>query len=502
MTIQVGVIMTGSDFINVSMVPSFDVNQHDLGDVFVTPCRSETYSSDHSGICKDCTSCISDEYERLQCMADQDRVCSNCTACNNHEYQICECNLKTQSCYLGNRICAPLSAADINITFELTMGSSLSNIQFHFVENGLSTGFALFLSDYLSHDVSLIEFKGMTNVKGLLFSAMFIIHNVYDKNTITKAENMDRLVIQQALSYTFGVAFTGSRRRMLVLSSPITNISAGVVTTSCVITSACPVFFHLSNSTNSCDNLCVYDPCPMGFTGDFGACSQCPNATFKGTVGNESCTMCPTGYTSAMGSVSSHQCYPMLSLTVGILHSTSPSYYQGPATSSSSAYYQGPDVSSGVEPLHTISAYRVDLRATTTAQVIASTQAPLYITTIPIKIDPVIQSIPTTPPNPAKSDPTSLYSSNPSQSSNNLMGMSVYVQSSMPFIILQDTGYGYLAIVAVVGIMMCGILSLAGTVARLYYATTRRGWFYIPIDMEDEPKKIIPHTIVRLSYPC
>jgi len=72
----------------------------------------------------------------------------------------------------------------------------------------------------------------------------------------------------------------------------------------------------------------------------------------------------------------------------------------------------------------------------------------------------------------------------------------------MPFIILQDTGYGYLAIVAVVGIMMCGILSLAGTVARLYYATTRRGWFYIPIDMEDEPKKIIPHTIVRLSYPC
>jgi len=499
-------IMRGSDYINVSLVPLFGVNQYDLGDVFLSPCRSETYSSDHSGICKDCTSCISDEYEQLQCMADQNRMCSNCTACNTHEHQICECNLRTQSCYLGNRVCSPLTPADINITFELTMGSSLSPTQLLFVENGLSTGFALYLSDYLPHDVNLIDFKGMTKIRGLLYSAMFIIHKVYEKDIINKAEIIDRNVVQQGLAYTFGMAFTGSGRRILAPSSPITNISAGEVTTSCVITSDCPEFFHLSNSSNSCDNLCLYDPCPVGFTGDFGSCVPCLNGTFKATVGNASCVTCPEGYTSYMGAGSIQQCSILIPRSTSIIESTSVIDSTSVVYPTSTLKYTKSSTTSILETI-----------GVTTARTITRivTIKPDTTPSIPIQHD-------TTYPNPVPTKPetTSSYGSNSnnpqsnnqlsnnqqsntnSQLSNYLQGMFLPIRSSEPFIVLQDSGYGYLAIVAVVGIMMCGILSLAGIAARLYYATTRRGWFYIPINTEEEPRKIIPHTIIRISSSC
>jgi len=502
MSIQVSIIMRGSDYINTSFVSSFGVNQYDLGDVYLSPCRTETYSSDHSGICKDCTSCISEEYEQALCLADQNRVCSNCSTCNEHEHQICECNIKTQTCYLGNRICAPLSPTDINITFELTMGNVLSTPQLHFVENGLSTGFPLFLSEYLNHAVENIEFKGLTNVKGLLYYSIFIIHSVYDKDTIYKAETIDKTVVQQGLSYTFGIAFSGTSRRLLASYSPITNISAGPVTTSCIVISICPTFFHLSVSNNTCDNLCVYDPCPMGYTGDFGSCILCPNTTFKDTIGNDTCKSCPMGYTSNMGSTSEIQCTRFIfPSTTSMAPTTTGVYLSGTNTISQMVIDQN------IMSTTTYVRYNQAITSTTMAQTNPPSTSMLVTTPAIVKTDPLpVTSVPVTTilvePPPSTAQQQQVQVTSIISVANNQPNWILPYQSSIPFVIFQDNGYGYLAIVSVVAIMMCGILSLAGIAAKLYYTTTRRGWFYIPIDTgEEEPKKIIPHTIIRKLSP-
>ena len=61
-TLQIAIIMQGSDFINVSVVPTFQVNQFDLGDVFLSPCRAGTFSADHSGVCHDCSTCGQEQF--------------------------------------------------------------------------------------------------------------------------------------------------------------------------------------------------------------------------------------------------------------------------------------------------------------------------------------------------------------------------------------------------------------------------------------------------------
>lgn len=64
-TLQIAIIMQGSNYINVSVVPDFGVNQFDLSDMYLSPCRAGKFSNDHSGVCRDCRVCGSQQYETL-----------------------------------------------------------------------------------------------------------------------------------------------------------------------------------------------------------------------------------------------------------------------------------------------------------------------------------------------------------------------------------------------------------------------------------------------------
>ena len=68
-TLQIAIVMQGSDFINVTIVPNMDVRQYDLGDVFLSPCPSNTFSPGHEGVCRDCTACTSYQYDSLPCVS-------------------------------------------------------------------------------------------------------------------------------------------------------------------------------------------------------------------------------------------------------------------------------------------------------------------------------------------------------------------------------------------------------------------------------------------------
>ena len=321
--IKIAILMQGSDFINVSIVPTFDVDQFDLGDVYISPCRAGTYNEARDSYCKDCTICAANQFEHLECIATRNRVCHNCTVCSDREQQICQCRERSPNCVTGDSVCLPLPPTTANITFDMTVSAPLSVLRERFLQEGLRTGFVLFLAEYLQHSADSIVFLFLRKNTPLTYTTTFLINDVYSLFTKRQVAGMTQEVVQVGLTSTFGVqsntfstTVTGQRRRLILRrrllqqTNIIINLFAGNVETQCVNQGACGRFFVMSHPDSPCESTCVSLPCPPGYTGIYGICELCPNATYKPLEGNASCTPCPLqGATSDQGSVDVSQCF-------------------------------------------------------------------------------------------------------------------------------------------------------------------------------------------------
>lgn len=314
--LKIAILMQGSDFINVSVVPVFDVNQFDLGDVYISPCRAGTYNEARDSYCKDCSVCSGDQYESVECIPVHNSVCSNCTVCTDHDQEVCTCGQRSGECLTGNRVCLPLPATAINLTFDLTVSSPLSSLKERFLQEGLRTGFVLYLSAYLQHPSEqffLLSLVKKPPFPGTVYTATFVVNNVYSLFTKTRVTSLTQAVIQSGLTSTFGIQSntfnTVTRRRARRLLQNNIDLLAGNVAAQCIRQGGCGTFFVMLYPEDPCKSVCEPIPCPEGYTGFLGLCEICPNATYKSSPGNGTCTPCPSEHTSDQGSTDASECF-------------------------------------------------------------------------------------------------------------------------------------------------------------------------------------------------
>jgi hypothetical protein len=327
--LRIAILMQGSDFINVSVVPVFQVNQYDLGDVYISPCRDGTYNEARDSYCKDCAICSRNQYQALECTSIQNRLCVNCTLCTDMDQEICACGQRSGDCGTGNRVCMPLPATSINITFHLNVGSPLSSLKERFLQEGLRTGFVLYLSSFLAHSSDEIFLLSLNKMEsGKTYIATFAVNEVYSLFTKTQVTYITQDVIQTGLTNTFGIqsntfnTLISGKRRRLLQQNTLVDLYAYDVAAQCISQGECGRFFVMLYPEDPCRSECAALPCPQGYTGFFGLCEECPNATYKSTVGNESCSPCPVMHRSDQGSVDISQCIPSLITTAPSTSST------------------------------------------------------------------------------------------------------------------------------------------------------------------------------------
>ena len=308
-TLQIAIVMQGSDFINVTIVPSMDVRQYDLGDVFLSPCPANTFSPGHEGVCRDCTVCPFNQYDSIPCVSYRDSTCSNCTECTDTEREICACGQTTTECYLGDRVCAPLAPVSINITFSVSFSVQLSRLQLSFFQEGMRSGFILFMGNYLQVTTDHIVLLSLSQVTPYRYQAMYLAQNVYSQYAVQRLDSFTDAVVQAGLAYTFGWGGTFPVSRRLLQVGNVLPVATVANTGHSCVASDCPRFFVKSQCALDCCPECTPGPCDAGYTGDLGRCTPCPNATYKDSVGNATCSSCPMGYTSDEGSVNSSQCW-------------------------------------------------------------------------------------------------------------------------------------------------------------------------------------------------
>lgn len=382
--IKVAILMQGSDFINVSVVPAYDVNQFDLGDVFISPCRAGTYNEARDSFCKDCSVCTDYQYEKADCIPTRNRICANCTVCTKSEQEICACRQLNGDCVTGNAVCLPLPATTANVTFDMTVSMQLNGLKERFLQEGLRTGFVLFLADYLAHDPEEIVFMYMRKTSAVTYTAGFVVNNVYSLFTKKRVELLTQDVVQTGLTNTFGVqsntfSTVSSQRRRRLLQQVIT-LNAGNVETACVLQGACGRFFTMSNPETPCESTCVSLPCPPGYTGLYGICEMCPNATYKDVEGNGTCTQCPGAATSDQGSTSLSQCWvpttqgPTTTTTTSVRVSTTTTAGNNNNTGTSTGTVLAFTSSVSVQPLESrVQSTTATSRQTTTSGVSVAT---------------------------------------------------------------------------------------------------------------------------------
>ena len=305
--LQIAILMQGSDFINVSVVPTLGVNQFDLGDVYLSPCREGTFSPDHSGVCRDCTTCQLDQYDPITCTSVRDRVCKACTVCSPRQQEVCACGPRTDDCPLANRICAPLPVVSVNISFQVGMAAPMSTLQQKFFQQGMDTGFRLYLGSYLGLSTDNIVLSQIYPLNPTMYYLSYILNDVYSIYTTSQIRAFSESTVQQGLVITFGSIVNTGRRRSLL---QFINLLASGVTKSCSAPVCESPFFIITGSVSACNATCTPIPCPAGYTGIKGDCGLCGNGTYKGTEGNDTCTDCPMNYTSNQGSVSVDSCRP------------------------------------------------------------------------------------------------------------------------------------------------------------------------------------------------
>lgn len=439
-------VMQETNFINISLVSEYYINQRNLGDVFISPCQSEMYSSDHSGICKDCTKCLDNEYAVYPCLIYQNRVCRNCTRCTSRETEICFCGYRTPTCYTGDRVCAPLIPKDVALAIQFSVPKTLTPLEQQFVKSGFSTGYLLFLSLTFSHNVNNIRFVGMSQVSEVVYNASFVMEKVYDPAIVYALNHMTTADVQDGLKFTFGAT-----KRRLLIENPVQLISIGVSSSCSTTATACEnPFYVLPPDAHDCNAICVPAPCPIGYTGPDGVCEPCLSGTYKNVAGNSTCDLCPAGLSSMPGANSSDLC-----MVIG----------PQPTTTSVTSYTTTTSTNS-----------QVSTPQTTQKQPGATTTQP-KITTVPISPQ-VTTQVSGNPPNPPP--PTTSSSST--------------FSSNFPYVIVMD---GSNSIVMVVGIMVAGIVAvlLAAIGALVYcFRLLRSNRGYEPITRQ---KPVIRHPIVR-----
>jgi hypothetical protein len=446
--LEIAMVMQETNFINVSLVAEYYVNQRNLGDVFISPCQTEMYSDDHSGICRDCAQCTTEQYPALQCLIYQNRVCRNCTVCSSREIEVCFCGYRTPTCYTGDRVCAPLIAKDVGLTIQFSVPKTLTVLEEQFAKSGFNTGYVLFLSLFFQHSASNTKFIGMTQVSPTKYNASFVLERVYDPAIIYAVNHMTKADVQDGLRFTFA----GSKRRLLDFVNPFSPISEGASSDGCTIPShVCDKpFWVFPPEPWDCDSKCKEGPCPVGYTGPDGVCMPCEAGTYKDITGNSTCDPCPDGLSTIPGANSSDLCLVIY-----------------PATTTFGTGTVGPIL-------------------TTTAGSPVTTPAPRPTTqpqTTPPPPRPTTQPQTTPPPPPPP----------PPGQTQTITG------GNQGYTIVMD---GSTSIISVVGIMVAGVVAvLLASIAALVYCfkimrARRQQQDYIPIPPN---LPVIRHEIIRPS---
>jgi hypothetical protein len=492
-SLQVAMIVQGSDFINVDLVPTLSVSQFDLGDVFLSPCRAGSFSADHSGVCKPCSVCIEEEYQTYECLTYQDRVCANCTACTERQVELCPCGNITGQCYTGNRVCTPLVSMSVTLRFKVYASVSLNTMQQRFLEQGLATGFVLYLAGLLNQPVDNILMQPVVSESRKVFSAAYILTDVYRPDALAILGSWSDDRIQTGLGSTFGQGSnTFATRRRLLAQSPFLSGEGSEV--SCMPTTSCGTFFvtTLTVSGNCTVATCTALPCPAGYRGDFGLCDPCLNATFKPTVGADPCTACPSGYTSDSASVSQGQCRLL------VIPTTTPAPTSSSATAGKTS--SRPATTSGSTGQSSPSAGQSLTTAGQPGPAVTSPGQPAPAVTSPGQPGPAVTSPgppqqPTSPgpPPPATSPgppPPPPYVNPPPSGSG---GIYVVNHNERSVVINYQESDPW-AMVMMGGVLGCGSVLLVVLWSRLH----PEGWQYTLLPQA--PRRVIPRSIVVQGF--
>lgn len=290
-----------------------------------------------------CTRCVGAEvYEKSPCVSTQDTACASCTVCRERQVQACDCGVINSACYTGDRVCYDLVPVAMNLTVVLRSQARLSASQQALVSIGMQTGYIEWLN--FTFVVGGIQFNSMVPTPNQTYTVSYTLTDVYDRYTIERLIAGDAALFTLGVTYTFGGG-TLSRRRLLAATQDPRAYVADLVTavgagSTCQATGSCPRFFNNTpQDANACDNVCVPLPCPPGYTGDFGLCTLCPNATYKAVAGNDTCTRCPDGFTSPQGITNGSECVwdPYWALTSTTPRPLATSTFRSSATTTTTA---------------------------------------------------------------------------------------------------------------------------------------------------------------------
>jgi len=285
----------------------------DLGDVYLSPCRAGAFSADHGGVCHECSVCGEEQYQTADCLSYQDRACGNCTACTEREAEICSCGNMSDVCYIGDRVCHPLPSMNVTLSFNVNADKALNVMQQRFLEQSMATGFVLYLGSLLQQPLDNIEVRPVVSLSRSMFRVTYLLSDVYRLAALATLGSWSDNLIQNGLAATFGQGSNtfATRRRRLLVDTPFLMASGSGV--SCLPATTCGQFFltTLTVSGSCTVATCTALPCPVGYTGDFGLCTPCPNATYKAVNGSDPCLACPSGFTSDAMATSQGQCRPL-----------------------------------------------------------------------------------------------------------------------------------------------------------------------------------------------
>lgn len=322
--VDVVVNLKGADTVTENAVASFpkyvSVSQMDNSDLFVAMCTPGTFSSDHEGVCHDCTVCKANQYDKAPCIPVSDRACANCTVCAEHEYEICQCSLKTTQCVTGDRVCLKMTPTVVTLTIDLTTGGILSTRQETLIRTGMATGFADWLGLQFDVNPMTIELTDFVRVDQVNYKATFTFYEVYGQPTVNRIKTSTNAFLQVGVAYTFGI---GNRRRALlqVNSLFMSNLLVAKSVFACNVSRTCsdPTYeFRLDTNESECTGMCFPPLCKPGYTGSMKNCNPCAPGTYKNESGYDACTECPAGYLSPPGSNSSDSCVaPMQTSSAG-----------------------------------------------------------------------------------------------------------------------------------------------------------------------------------------
>jgi hypothetical protein len=236
--INIVVQLQGASVLNplaISLAQYRSLTQMDNSDLLVTACALGTFSPDNQGICSPCTRCNGTQYALPVCTAVNDALCNSCALCTDREFEYCPCSpALTEQCYIGDRICLPLSPTSLRLTLLMQSNAPLSPAQQMLVQAGIATGYQEWLLK--TFGVSDVILEAFTVVDTSRFTAQFLFRELYNATLVDTIRFGTADFYQTGLVYLFGGL---QRRRLLSYSRNLVNIVGA---------------FTYCQSNQSCDN--------------------------------------------------------------------------------------------------------------------------------------------------------------------------------------------------------------------------------------------------------